>query len=137
MSARIILRADGQVVGGPAVRITPEVKWSDEEGLRPVGGRWAVYADEQTGRARLQFSIVLSFQKQQQLDMDGVVMMVDAWDDTLGRSMLQPQVFGSVEKVSGESVMVGKPGDFSMMKTVKGEDDVFVATVGSQKQRLW
>lgn len=119
------------------MRKTPEVIWSDEEGLRPVGGRWAVYADEQTGRARLQFCIVLSFEKQQQLEMDGVVMMVDTWDDTSAKNTLQPQVFGCVEKVSGERVMEGKPGDFSMMKTVKGEDDVVVATVGTQTKRLW
>lgn len=137
MSGRIILRADGQVVGGPAVRKTPEVKWSDEEGLKPVGGRWEVYTDEQTGRARLRFSLTLSFQKKQQLEMDGTVMMVDGWDEILGRSEVQAQVFGAVQKRTGEKMMAGKPGDFSMMKTVRGEGDVLVATVGSQSQRMW
>lgn len=137
VSGRLILRADGQVVGGPAVRRTPEVEWSDPEGLRPVGGHWEVYKDDETGRTRLEFTIILSFQKKQQLEMDGVVMIVDAWDDITGGKEHQPQVFGSVLKRNGDGVVEGKAGDFSMMKVSTGDDGRLVATVGSQRKRMW
>lgn len=123
--------------------------WSDPEGLKPVGGRWAVYSDERTGRARLRFTIVLSFQKKQQLEMDGVVMMVDgAVGEMAGQGGAalesaatpedvkpQPQVFGGVRKRSGEALEEGE-GNFSMMKVSAGMDKL-IATVGSQQKRFW
>ena len=50
ISNRIILRPDGQVVGGPAISISPNVvnDWSDPDGIRSCGGRWAVYLVEDT-----------------------------------------------------------------------------------------
>lgn len=141
-----------QVIGGPTVRNTPGVEWSDPEGLKPVGGRWGIYSDERTGRSRLRFIIVLSFEKKQQLEMDGVVLMVDgamgdmatqgagkAEGGALGSaprdSEPQPQVFGGVRKRSGDSLETGE-GDFSMMKVPAGTDKL-VATVGSQQKRFW
>ncbi len=140
---------DQQVVGGPTVRKTPEVQWSDPEGLQPVGGRWSVYSDKRTRRARLRFTIVLSFQKKQQLNLDGVVLMVDgatgvgaaaqgeqaASGTGGGGGEPQPQVFGGVRKRNGEVIEAGE-GDFSMMKVSAG-DDKLVATVGSQQGRMW
>lgn len=141
-----------QVIGGPAVRTTPGVKWSDPEGLKPVGGRWGVYSDTRTGRSRLRFTIVLSFKKKHQLEMDGVVLMVDgAMGDMAGQGAAmaggaalesvpgdgepQPQVFGGVRKRSGEALETGE-GDFSMMKVPAGMDKL-IATVGSQQKRFW
>ncbi|CAM9187367.1 unnamed protein product [Ectocarpus sp. 6 AP-2014] len=151
LSGRVILRADGQVVGGPTVRKTPGVEWSDPEGLQPVGGRWAIYSDKRTSRARLRFTIVLSFEKKQQLEMDGTVLMVDGMGEMggllsegndgegVGEVELggdpKPQVFGGVFKRNGE-VMDDGEGDFSMMKVPAGEDKL-VATVGSQQKRFW
>ncbi|CAN0137057.1 unnamed protein product [Ectocarpus fasciculatus] len=151
LSGRVILRADGQVVGGPTVRKTPGVEWSDPEGLQPVGGRWAIYSDKRTGRARLRFTIVLSFQAEQQLEMDGTVLMVDGMGETGGLRSEgsdtdrggavelggepKPQVFGGVFKRNGEVMDAGE-GDFSMMKVPAGEDKL-VATVGSQQKRFW
>lgn len=136
ISGQVILRADGQVIGGPTVRRTPGVTWSDPEGLRPVGGRWVVYKDEQTGQARIQFTIVLSFEKKQQLEMDGVVMAVDGWDETTGTAGIQLQIFGGVLKRSGGTETAKGQGDFSMMKMQTGEDKL-IATVGSQQKRMW
>lgn len=142
---------DQKVVGGPTVRKTPGVEWSDPEGLQPVGGRWAVYSDKRTSRARLRFTIVLSFEKKQRLEMDGTVMMVDGMGETGGLlsegsdgegagavelgGEPKPQVFGGVFKHNGE-VMEDGEGDFSMMKVPAGEDNL-VATVGSQQKRFW
>lgn len=137
MSCRVILRADGQVVGGPPVRQTKDVKWSDPEGLRPVGGMWEIYKHEETGRTRLSFTIILSFQKDQKLEMDGTVMMVDGFNEKTGESEQQPHVFGSVRKLEGERSAKGTLGDFSMKKIVTSNDDNLVATVGSNPQRLW
>lgn len=134
------------MVGGPTVRKTPGVEWSDPEGLQPVGGRWAVYSDKRTSRARLRFTIVLSFQKKQQLEMDGTVLMVDGMGETGGSDEEgggtvelsgepKPQVFGGVFKRNGEVMDEGE-GDFSMMKVPAG-DDKLVATVGSQQKRFW
>lgn len=95
-----------------------------------------VYKDEQTGQARLQFTIVLSFEKKQQLQMDGVVMTVDGWDETTGTSGTQLQIFGGVLKSSGGTETPQGQGDFSMMKVQTGEDKL-VGTVGSQQKRMW
>lgn len=119
-----------------------------------MGGSWGVYSDERTGRARLRFTILLSFQKKQQLEMDGVVLMVDgsmgemagqtqqgakaeggAVESAPGDVEAQPQVFGGVRKRSGEALETGE-GDFSMMKVPAGMDKL-VATVGSQQKRVW
>lgn len=137
MSGRVILRADGQVIGGPTVRKTPGVAWSDPEGLRPVGGQWEVYSDKKTGRTRLKFTIILSFQKKQQLEMDGVVMSVEGGSE--GGAALEPQlqIFGSVTKRSGgRAEPEAGGGDFSMTKIPAGEGEL-IATVGSQRKRLW
>lgn len=141
-------------MGGPTVKNTPDVEWSDPEGLKPVGGRWGVYSDQRTGRARLQFTIVLSFQKKQQLEMDGVVLMVGgipgemagqgaveagggALEMAPGDGEPQPQVFGDVRKRSGDALETGEgEGDFSMMKVPAGMDNL-IATVGSQQKRVW
>lgn len=136
MSGRLILRADGQVIGGPTVRTTPGVEWSDPEGLQPVGGEWVVYKDKNTGRARLNVKILLSHQKQHQLEMDGVVMTVDTRDEETGAVDLVPQVFGGVTKRNGDGETEAGEGDFSMMKVKTGEDKL-VAIVGSQRKRLW
>jgi hypothetical protein len=50
MIHRIILRPDGQVVGGPPISISPDVvkEWSDPGGIRSCGGRWAVYTAPDT-----------------------------------------------------------------------------------------
>lgn len=132
-------------MGGPTVRKTPGVEWSDPEGLKPVGGRWSVYSDKRKGgQSRLQFSIILSFQKKQQLEMDGVVLMVNGIDEieSGGREGAlesagdpKPQVFGGVRKRNGVAVEAGE-GDFSMMKVPAGEDKL-VATVGTQQKRIW
>lgn len=118
-----------------------------------MGGRWGVYSDKRTGRSRLRFTIVLSFQKKQQLEMDGVVLMVDGTMGEMagqgavkaeggaldaaapGDAEPQPQVFGGVRKRSGEALESGE-GDFSMMKVPAGMDKL-VATVGSQQKRFW
>lgn len=111
--------------------------WSDPEGLRPVGGEWQVYSDAKTGRARLKFTIVLSFQKKQQLEMDGVVMSVDGGSE--GGAALEPQlqIFGGVSKRSGAAAEPeAGGGDFSMTKIPAGEGEL-IATVGSQRKRMW
>lgn len=137
VSCRIILRADGQVVGGPPVRLTPDVKWSDPEGLRPVGGSWEVYSQEETGRARLAFNIIMSFQARQMLEMDGVIMLVDGFDEATGAPVREPHVFGSVFKRAGDEAVKGDPGDFSMKKVTAKDSSPLVASVGSSPQRMW
>ena len=137
VSGRVILRADGQVIGGPTVRKTPGVAWSDPEGLRPVGGEWQVYSDAKTGRARLKFTIILSFQKKRQLEMDGVVMSVDGGTERGGEVEPQLHILGGVVKRSGGAAeLEAREGDFSMTKIPAGEGEL-IATVGSQRKRLW
>jgi hypothetical protein len=50
MIHRMILRPDGQVVGGPPISVSPDVvkEWSDPGGIRSCGGRWAVYTAPDT-----------------------------------------------------------------------------------------
>ena len=95
-----------------------------------------MYKDPQNGRTRLNMTIMLSHQKKQQLEMDGVIMMVDTFDPYTGESGPQPQIFGSVSKRSGDTEMEAGEGDFSMMKVPTGEDKL-IASVGSQQRRLW
>lgn len=123
------------VVGGPPIKMTPNVKWSDPEGLRPEGGRWEVYSQKNTGRTRLRLTLIMSTEKQQQLELDGVVMMVDSWNGEKGMQEQQAQVFGGTWKRMRDKVD-DTPGDFSMTKIVT-EDDQLFATVGSQQQRMW
>lgn len=137
VSGRVILRADGQVIGGPTVRQTPDVEWSDPEGLKPVGGEWVVYSDVETGRTRLHMTIVLSHQKQQQLEMDGLIMSVSgSWNEDKGMSDSQLQIFGGVSKRNGEAGLEADEGDFSMMMVEAGGDKL-IGTVGSQRRRIW
>lgn len=136
MSGRVILRADGQVIGGPTVRRTPDVKWSDPEGLQPVGGEWVVYKDPKNGRMRLNMTILLSREKKQQLEMDGVIMMVDTLDPDTGESEPQPQIFGGISKRIGDNTLEAGEGDFSMMRVSTGEEKL-IASVGSQQRRIW
>lgn len=81
-------------------------------------------------------TIVLSHEKKQQLEMDGVVMMVDGFDEQMDAAEPQPQIFGGVFKRNGDAGMEAGEGDFSMMKIPAGEDKL-VATVGSQQRRFW
>lgn len=118
------------------MRKTPGVTWSDPDGLQPVGGRWSVYLDEDTRRTRFEFTILLSFKKKQQLEMDGVVMRVDSWNEQTGEVEPQLQIFGSVSKRNGDTEMEVGEGDFSMVKVSTGEDKL-VATVGTQQRRIW
>lgn len=134
LSGRLVLRADGHVVGGPTVRKTTEVEWSDPEGLKPVGGKWSVYVNEK-GQSRLELTLVLSFKKAEQLEMDGVVMMVEGWNNETQQMEAHPQIFGSVFRRLGKTEMEDGEGDFSMIKTAK--EGKLVATVGSQQGRIW
>lgn len=47
----MVLRPDGQVMGGPVINAQAVTNWSDPDGLRPCGGRWAVYKDPAEGKA--------------------------------------------------------------------------------------
>ncbi|CAN0354890.1 unnamed protein product [Discosporangium mesarthrocarpum] len=140
VSDRIIFRADGRVVGGPSMRETPEVSWSDPEGLRPQGGAWRVYKDDGGRQSRLRFTLIVSHAKEQWLELDGMVMMVDGYNERSGQVEAQPQIFGDVLKrmkvPGGGETKEEEAGDFSMMK-IPTTGDSLIGTVNSKPQRLW
>ncbi|KAG5181477.1 hypothetical protein JKP88DRAFT_222337 [Tribonema minus] len=139
---RLVLRPDGQVVGGPVVNPTAVTSWSDPAGVRACGGRWAVYEDTAEGKAgisRLRMTLFANPQRTAALVLDGIILCASEYDRNKGGMVDVPRVLGDV---SQRAIRDGRQqhrqsGEFSMLK-VTTDHVKLKAEVGNQgPQRLW
>ncbi|CAM9488771.1 unnamed protein product [Phaeothamnion confervicola] len=117
---RIILRADGQIMGGPVVS-RQTTSWSDPDGLRACGGNWEVKSGDD-GRSKMLMRIFLTRARDVHLDFTGNIVAMDDVNNITGEAR-------GVLRVFGDCTLRAERGFFSMEK-VTTEDMVLIPSVG-------